>query len=108
MKGFIKIFAITAVAALGTYYYINIPEKNTGINELSSPATVSEPLNAPLEKKEEASKPEENPEGNKEEVKNIPKLESLEGLEEESKGIFDDTEVLPEGTSSDPLEGALE
>ena len=97
MKRLIGVLVVTSVIGIGTYYYRS-PSSDMRVegSKSAAPANVSTPLT------EEAKIPTTN----KEEIKKLPDLDSLKGLEQESSDLFSGTEGLPSQTNSDPLKDA--
>ena len=96
----VGVLAIASVITLGAYFYLNAGWVQT--NEGSpAAATVSTPVKAQAESEKPDQKSEEKTE------KPTPKLESFEGLDEESSIIFNG-EAEGQSSTEDPLKAATE
>jgi len=92
MKRLIIVLIVVVLAAIGIYYYLSSGEEagNENVDSSATPASVAEPLKKDQAEEDMNAKESKDQVADKKGEENIPDLESLEGLEEESEKLLDD------------------
>lgn len=101
MKNVVGVIIIASVVTVGTLSYFLLTNDQSAPETDSGQATISEPVaNPPVTQNQTPDTKEKN--------KQLPDLESFKGLEEESSGLFEAINDLPEGSEGDPLKDVLQ